>query len=75
MQVNIHEAKSQLSKLITRAESGEEVVIARAGRPVVRLVTVRPKKFAPGLAKGKVWMSPDFASPMSDRELEEFLDR
>ena len=75
MQVNIHEAKSQLSKLITRAESGEVVVIARAGRPVVQLVTVRPKKLVPGLAKGKVWMSPEFASPLTDRELEEFLDQ
>ena len=75
MQVNIHEAKSQLSKLIARAESGEVVVIARAGRPAVQLVTVRPKKLVPGLAKGKVWMSPEFASPLTDRELEEFLDQ
>ena len=39
---NIHEAKTQLSKLIERAEAGEEVVIARAGKPAVRLVPVEP---------------------------------
>ena len=75
MQVNIHEAKSQLSKLIARAECGEEIVIARAGRPAVKLVVVRPKKLVPGLAKGQVWMRPDFAAPLTDAELEEFLGR
>jgi prevent-host-death family protein len=60
---NIHEAKTHLSRLIDRAEAGEEIVIARAGKPVVRLVAYRqesPPKRVPGIWKGKVKMTPDF---------------
>jgi len=60
--VNIREAKSQLSKLVARALNGEEVIIARAGIPVVRLVPVRqsdsPRKG--GQWKGKVRIAEDF---------------
>jgi prevent-host-death family protein len=59
---NIHEAKSQLSKLVERALEGEEVVIARAGKPMVRLVPVQqndaPRKG--GQWKGKVHIADDF---------------
>jgi prevent-host-death family protein len=59
---NIHQAKSQLSKLVERALQGEEVVIARAGKPVVRLVPVqqsdKPRKG--GQWKGKVRIAEDF---------------
>jgi prevent-host-death family protein len=59
---NIHEAKSQLSKLVERALEGEEVIIARAGKPVVRLVPVRqsdaPRKG--GQWRGKVHIAEDF---------------
>jgi prevent-host-death family protein len=59
---NIHEAKSQLSKLVERAMAGEEVIIARAGKPVVRLVPIResdaPRKG--GQWKGKVRIADDF---------------
>jgi prevent-host-death family protein len=59
---NIHEAKSQLSKLVDRALKGEEVIIARAGKPMVRLVPVRdndaPRKG--GQWKGKVRIAEDF---------------
>ena len=59
---NIHEAKSQLSKLVERALAGEEVVIAKAGKPMVRLVPVRdsdaPRKG--GQWKGKVRIADDF---------------
>jgi prevent-host-death family protein len=59
---NIHEAKSQLSKLVDRALNGEEVIIARAGTPMVRLVPVRenesPRKG--GQWKGKVRIAEDF---------------
>lgn len=61
--VNMHEAKAQLSQLVARAEAGEEIVIARAGKPAVRLVPVTPAKKKPrkpGLWKGKVWIAPDF---------------
>jgi len=71
MFVNVHEAKSQLSALIARAEAGEEVVIARANRPVVRLVPVEriPKERRLGEAKGLVAVSPDF-----DELPEDFMD-
>jgi len=69
-QVNIHEAKTQLSRLLVEVEGGEEVVIARAGKPVARLVAEHgrrePRK--PGFLKGKVWISDDFDEP--DEELE-----
>ena len=58
---NIHEAKSSLSKLIELAIAGEEVIIAKAGKPVVKLIAYRPQKDrVPGAWKGKVVMSDDF---------------
>jgi prevent-host-death family protein len=60
--VNIFEAKTQLSKLIARAEKGEDVVIARAGKPVVRLTRLEAKKktIRFGGLKGKIWIADDF---------------
>ena len=69
MIVNIHAAKTHLSKLIQRAEAGEEVIIARNGAPAVKLTPVDPppaEADAPsapswfGVLKGKIWMSPEF---------------
>lgn len=61
-QVNVHEAKTQLSKLLARAERGEEIVIARDGKPVARLVPHRPAREPrkPGFMKGKIWIADDF---------------
>ena len=60
--VNMHEAKTHLSRLVERAAQGEDVVIAKAGRPVARLVpydeSSEPRK--PGAWKGRVWIAPDF---------------
>ena len=60
--INIHEAKTNLSKLIARTQIGEEVIISKAGKPVAKLVEykekLKPRKS--GLWKGKVWMSEDF---------------
>jgi prevent-host-death family protein len=69
--VNIHEAKTNLSKLIELVLSGEEVIIAKAGTPVVTLQPIKqtPKRRIAGLAAGQVWMAPDF-----DELPEEFLD-
>ena len=54
-QVNIHEAKTKLSELIAAVEAGEEVVIARAGKPIVRLVPIEPVgPRMPGLLKGLI---------------------
>lgn len=60
--VNMHEAKSQLSALVEEALAGEVVVIARAGKPVARIVPyaegARPRR--PGRWKDRVWVAPDF---------------
>lgn len=71
--VNMHEAKTHLSKLVEEAEAGEEVVLARAGKPVVRLVPVRPlRKRKLGQWKGKVRMSKDFDAPLPEDVLREW---
>ncbi len=59
---NIHEAKTHLSRLVERAEAGEEVVIARAGKPVARLVPFKERRGPrrPGVWRGKVRIAPDF---------------
>lgn len=66
--VNIHEAKTHLSRLVERVEAGEEVVIARAGRPVARLVAFRPQTAprVPGAWRGRVTLAPDFDAPDED---------
>ncbi len=58
--LNLYEAKTQLSKLVERAAAGEEIVIAKAGRPMARLVALGRKPLRSGLLKGKVWMADDF---------------
>ncbi|HEX3814266.1 MAG TPA: type II toxin-antitoxin system Phd/YefM family antitoxin [Mycobacteriales bacterium] len=60
--VNIHDAKTQFSRLLARVESGEEIVIGRAGVPVARLVPYqrRTEPREPGGWAGKVWMADDF---------------
>jgi prevent-host-death family protein len=71
MEVNVHEAKSNLSKLIVRAEAGEEVIIARAGRPAVRLVPVQARKrklFKPGALKGRLTVPDGFLDPAPEME-------
>lgn len=71
MEVNIHHAKTNLSRLIVRAEAGEEVIIARAGKPAVKLVPVlaaKPRKFKAGALKGRLFVADDFLEP--DLELE-----
>lgn len=58
--VNIYDAKTRFSELVERAAGGEEIIIARAGTPVARLVPVRVSERKPGEWKGKVRMSEDF---------------
>lgn len=70
MQMNIAEAKAKLSELIAAAERGEEVVIARGGLPVVKLVPALSDKpaFRFGIAEGLIPNMPDFLEPMDDDE-------
>ena len=76
MTVNIFEAKTQLSKLIQMVESGEDVIIARAGKPVARLTQLETKKrpIRFGGLKGKIQIADDFDAPLPPEVLAEFED-
>lgn len=73
--VTIHEAKTNLSKLIKRACEGEDIIIARGSEPVARLVPLKSKKRAKaqrplGLFKGQFTIGPEFFEPLPEDELE-----
>ena len=76
LQVNIHDAKTHFSELLRRVEQGEEVTIARAGKPVAKIVRAEPAKRERrlGTGKGKIWLAPDWDAPMTDEELAEWYD-
>lgn len=64
---NLYEAKTELSSLVERAAKGEEIIIAKNGKPMARLVALaRNPKRKPGGWEGKVWMSDDFAAPLPE---------
>jgi prevent-host-death family protein len=73
-QVNIHEAKTHLSKLLARLKEDKEIIIAKAGKPIARLVPItgQPERRHPGSAKGKVAIAPDFDAPLPESILEKF---
>jgi len=75
MAVNVHQAKSQLSKLLQRVEAGEEVVIARAGKPVAKLVPIgaASARRTPGALRGRFTMSDDFDAPLP-AELQRYFE-
>lgn len=67
-QVNLYEAKTHLSELVERAARGEEIIIAKAGAPMARLVPIvgpRPER-RPGRAKGRILVASDFDAPLPD---------
>jgi prevent-host-death family protein len=70
--VNMHQAKTSLSRLVERALAGEEILIARNGEPLVKLVPVpkERKPRVPGRYKGKIGIAPDCFEPMSGEELD-----
>ena len=75
MEVNVHQAKTDLSKLILKAEAGEEIMIARAGKAVVRLVPIqaaRRKVYKPGALKGSLQLPAALLDPdaAADAEME-----
>ena len=74
-QVNVHDAKTHLSRLLLRVEAGEEIVISRAGRPVARLVAARrPRgRREPGRFVGKGRIADDFNAPLPPEVLAGFL--
>jgi prevent-host-death family protein len=72
--VNIHDAKTQLSKLIEKAAAGNDVVIARGGKPVARLTRLgsSKRKLKFGVLKGKIKISADFDASVSSDVLRQF---
>ena len=70
MTLNLYEAKTQLSSLVELAAAGEEIVIAKNGKPMAKLVAFKDAtKRKAGRLKRKIWLSPDFDAPMTDEEL------
>jgi prevent-host-death family protein len=72
--VNLHAAKTHLSRLIEQAAAGEEIVIAKAGKPVARLVPFEPRHEPrqPGLMKGQIWIADDFDEPLPEEIMAAF---
>jgi prevent-host-death family protein len=70
--VNMHQAKTSLSRLVERALAGEDIVIARNGQPLVKLVPVPNERQprVPGRGKGKIWIAPDAFDSMTEEELD-----
>jgi prevent-host-death family protein len=73
-QVNVHEAKTRLSQLLARVQAGEEIIIAKAGTPIARLVPVggHSEHRLPGSAKGRMTIATDFDAPLPEAILEAF---
>ena len=73
-QVNMHEAKTNLSRLVDRVADGVEIVIAKAGKPVAKLVPIAPAKRVrkPGFLKGRIKIAPDFDAPLPPETLDAF---
>jgi prevent-host-death family protein len=67
MTLNLYEAKTQLSSLVDQAAAGKEIIIAKNGKPLAKLVAFKQRPLRkPGKYKGKIWMSKDFDAPMPD---------
>jgi prevent-host-death family protein len=64
-QFSLAEAKAHFSDLVQKAMRGEEVIVAKENRPVVRIVPIKPARRKPGTGKG-IWISPDFDEPLDD---------
>ncbi len=73
--VNIYEAKTHFSKLLARVCTGEEIIIAKSGKPIARLVPIEEKVMVrkPGSAKGQISMGDNFDAPLPDDMLDAFV--
>ena len=64
--VNIHQAKTHLSRLLDRVVAGEQIIIAKSGKPIAKLVPISPSRRKPGRLKGKIKIAPDFDASLPD---------
>lgn len=73
MPYTVHQAKTNLSKLIKEAQQGKEVIIANGKKPVAKIIAIGPdlKKRVPGRFEGEGWVADDAFAPLTDRELKE----
>jgi prevent-host-death family protein len=69
---NVHDAKTHLSRLLERVAQGEEVIIAKSGRAVAKLVPVPAEPRRPGRLKGRIHLGPDFDEPLPEEVLAAF---
>ena len=72
--VNVHEAKTHLSRLLARVAMGEEIIITESNKPVAKLVPIDSKPAArkPGSARGSIWIAPDFEAPLPEDIVTDF---
>lgn len=72
--INVHDAKTHFSRILSRVESGEEIVIAKTGRPVARIVPLlkAAAKRTPGSAKGRMLIKKGFYEPLPKKMLDDF---
>lgn len=71
MSYTVHQAKTNLSKLLKEAEAGQEVIITRGKEPVAKLIALNPLQRVPGSRKGQFASAPDAFDPLTDEELRE----
>jgi prevent-host-death family protein len=69
---NVHDAKTHLSRLLERVAQGEEIIIAKSGRPIAKLVRMAVEPRRPGRLKGRIRIGPDFDEPLPDKILAAF---
>ena len=76
-QINIHQAKTQFSRLVERVAGGEEIIIAKSGKPVARLVPYAPKRTArrPGAMRGMIRIKKNFDAPLPKEILASFAGK
>jgi len=75
MTLNLYEAKTQLSALVDQAAAGAEIIIAKNGKPMAKLVAFKPGvRRQPGRLKGKIWISDDFDAPLPQDIIDSFYN-
>lgn len=77
VQINMHEAKTHLSRIVERVEAGEEIVISRAGKPVAKVVPIRPAgpRREPGFLRGRIHVGHDFDADLPAEIADGFAGR
>ena len=70
---NVHEAKTHLSRVLERVAAGEEVIIAKSGKPVAKLVPLHEGERRPGRLKGRIRIAPDFDAPLPEGVHQAFV--